>query len=84
MALYSANAPARTVNLHKRGCSRVPVNDLSSCGCGETARSAPSKRNQKWWCEKHVTIAEVDKFMRDRKWAILPCDMCFGSFGGTE
>ena len=73
MAIYSANKPNRTVSLHKAGCNFIPTEKLNSCGCGDRG----SLGNQRWYCEEHVSIDDINEFMNDRFWAILLCDKCF-------
>ena len=73
MAAYSANRPNRTLNVHKESCGRVRRAKLRDCGCGSTG----AKDRHQWWCEKHINLEAVTKFMRGRFWAVLVCDECF-------
>ena len=74
MAKYSANYPNRTLTLHKDSCVRITKQSLKSCGCGTTGEQG----NQEWWCEDHINIEVVKRFMNSRFWAILLCDVCYG------
>ncbi|GIW42664.1 MAG: hypothetical protein KatS3mg076_3241 [Candidatus Binatia bacterium] len=80
MALYSASRPNRTVTLHKNGCRFVPRKTLRPCGCG----AGSPRGNQRWWCEEHVRMDAVERFMRTRFWALLLCDRCYGRRGVGE
>jgi hypothetical protein len=71
--MYSANRPVRTLVVHKPECRIIPWEKLDPCGCGNTGGLG----NQRWFCEDHVTIKDVDEFMSGRFWAILLCDLCF-------
>lgn len=74
MALYSANRHTRTLTLHKNHqCRYVPKKDLQKCGCGSTGE----KQNHHWWCEDHITITNINRFMNNRFWAILLCGNCY-------
>ena len=73
MAMYSVNKPNRTISLHKEGCHRIPASDLSSCGCGITSNLG----NHQWWCEEHIFIEAINRFMNNRQWAVILCYDCF-------
>ncbi len=73
MARYSTNRPNRTVTLHREDCSHIPTEDLRSCGCGPTGEGG----NHEWYCETHVSLDSISRFMRGRQWAILFCDRCY-------
>ena len=73
MAIYTANKPVKTLTLHKNGCRVIPLDDLKPCGCGDTG----AKGNQRWYCEEHISIDQVNNFENGRYWAILLCDLCF-------
>jgi hypothetical protein len=75
MAIYSVNQPVKTVTIHKNDCYKIPRKDLKNCGCGETG----TQGNQKWFCEEHVSVQEIDDFENGRHWATLFCDVCFNS-----
>ena len=71
MVVYVANSVVKTLVIHKETCKRVKK--LSPCGCGEGGE----KGNSRWYCESHITINKVDRFMNGKFWAILLCDDCF-------
>jgi hypothetical protein len=74
MSRFSGNRPNRTLTLHKEDCHHISADVSRPCGCGSTS----TKSNQEWWCEAHVSLEVVSTFMRNRFWAILFCDRCFG------
>ena len=73
MTRYTANIPVKTLVMHKENCSKIPREFLDPCGCGDRGQHG----NQRWWCEKHVTIDAVNNFMKGKHWAILMCNICF-------
>lgn len=73
VTMFSANKPNKTLAIHKPGCPKIPTQSLRVCGCGDTGELG----NQRWWCERHITLDQVDKFMNGRHWAIILCDVCF-------
>jgi hypothetical protein len=74
MAMYTANNPNRILTLHKEGCVHIPKG-LSPCGCGSTSAHG----YQRWYCENHVSIPDVNQFRGERFWAILVCSECFNA-----
>jgi len=73
MAIYSTNHVVKTLTLHKPGCRVIPWNKLKPCGCGDRGE----KGNQRWYCEEHIRLEEVDAFMNKKHWATLFCDLCY-------
>ena len=73
MAIFSANNPVKTVAIHKDGCHRIPREKLQPCGCGDRGNLG----NQRWYCERHITLENVNEFMNNRFWAVVFCDVCF-------
>ncbi len=71
--MFTANRPVRTLVVHKPECRVIPWDKLNLCGCGDRGELG----NQRWFCEEHITIQDVNKFMKGRFWSILLCDLCF-------
>ena len=75
MAEYSANSVVKTVIIHKDNCPKIPYSYLQDCGCGDRGKHG----NQRWWCEDHITFKAVNGFMKGKFWAILMCNICYGT-----
>jgi hypothetical protein len=74
MAMYTANSVVKTLTIHKPDCQWAQRgNPGLACGC----REGGEKGNQRWYCENHMNIDEVNEFMKGKYWAILLCDACF-------
>ena len=73
MAIYTANKPNKVLTIHKPGCRVIPHSKLKPCGCGDTGM----QDNQRWYCEDHITLDDIEEYMNGRFWAVLVCDLCF-------
>lgn len=73
MAVYTVNRVVKTLTIHKVDCHFIHREGLRPCGCGDTGKEG----NQRWYCEQHITIDDVNDYMKGKFWAILFCDVCF-------
>ena len=73
MAIYTASKTVKTLTLHKDNCRVIKRDKLDPCGCGITGKES----DQRWFCERHMSIDAVNEFMNGKFWSILLCDLCY-------